>query len=249
MCGRRNKTPAPLWGILISGMRPCGWHGTTKVVIPFHPSTIFHPAPFVFHLEKQNCSPFSSCKNMASQKALREVSITGMDVLWLPQHTVSDLLSKKKTPDTRVMAPEITRNVAQLKLKSLSVTGWRAYISVRLQYIRHSKYTVVERWARVTQRTMSADTVPLNETWAFLSEETHSGNTVSVWSSQWECGRMKSSVWRRESYCSRGDNVSPRNLLFSLATRKRHLRLGETVKTIRRNIANTKARHYFRKLF
>lgn len=89
MCCRQSKMPVPLWEILISGMRPCGWHGTTKVVIPFHPSPIFHPAPFVFHLEKQNCSPFSSCKNMASQKALREVSITGMAVLWLPQHTVS----------------------------------------------------------------------------------------------------------------------------------------------------------------
>jgi len=52
------KMLLPLWGILISGMWPCGWHGTTKVVIPFHPSAIFRPTPFVFHLEKQNCSPF-----------------------------------------------------------------------------------------------------------------------------------------------------------------------------------------------
>lgn len=42
------------------------------------------------------------------------------------------------------MAPEITDDVAKLKLKPLSVTGWRAYIFVQLQYIRHSKYTVVD---------------------------------------------------------------------------------------------------------
>lgn len=73
-----------------------GWHGTAKVVIPIRSPAIFHPTPFVFHLEKQNCSPFSYCENKASQKALREVSITWMGVLWLPQHAVSNLLSKRK---------------------------------------------------------------------------------------------------------------------------------------------------------
>lgn len=135
-CCRRNKMCVPLWGILISGMRPCGWHGTTKAAIAFHPSTIFHAAPFVFHLEKQNCSPFSFCKNIASQKALREVSITGMVVLWLPQHTVSDLLSKKKTPDTRVMAPEIRCNVARLELKNL-ICGRMESIHIRAAIVRH----------------------------------------------------------------------------------------------------------------
>lgn len=76
----KTKRLVPLWGILIPGMRPCGWHGPTKVAIPFHSSTIFHSTPFVFHLEKQNCSPFSAYENMASQKALREVSITGKGV-------------------------------------------------------------------------------------------------------------------------------------------------------------------------
>lgn len=53
---------------------------------------------------------------MASQKALREVSIIGMDALWLSQHTMLDLLSKKKTSDAAVMAEEIVN----LKLKILS---------------------------------------------------------------------------------------------------------------------------------
>lgn len=65
---------------------------------------------------------FSSVKTWHPRRPCGEVSITGMVLLWLPQHTVSDLLSwKRKTPDTGVMAPEITSNVT--KLKALSVTG------------------------------------------------------------------------------------------------------------------------------
>lgn len=111
-----------LWGILIPCMWPCGWHGTTKVAIPFHSSAIFHPAPFVFHLQKQNCSPFSSCENMASQKALWGISITRMCVLWLPQHGVSDSRYKKKTLDNRVIALEITRSAVEFMLK-ICATG------------------------------------------------------------------------------------------------------------------------------
>lgn len=80
ICCHWNKVLVPPWGFLTFGMQPCGWHRTTNVVIPFCFSPIFHPATFVFHLEKQNCSPFSSYENMVSQKALREVSITGMGV-------------------------------------------------------------------------------------------------------------------------------------------------------------------------
>lgn len=61
------------------------------------------------------------------------------------------------------MTPQITRNVAKLTLQTLSVTGWRAHTE-QLHFIRHGKYMAVDRWARATQRTMSADTVPTNET-------------------------------------------------------------------------------------
>lgn len=131
MCCHWKKRFVPLWGILTPGMWPCGWHGTTEVAIPFHPSAIFHPAPFVFHLQKQNCSPFSSCENMASQKALWGVSISRVGVLWLPQRCVSGPRWKKKTLDIRVIALEITRSAAEFRLKSLSATGRRASVQLR----------------------------------------------------------------------------------------------------------------------
>lgn len=241
MCCRQRQTLIPLWGILISGMRPCGWHGTTEVVVPFQPSTIFHSAPFVFHLEKQNCSPFSFCKNMASQKALREVSITAMVVLWLPQHAVSDPRSQTKTLAIRVMAQQITRNVANLELLTLSVTEEKAYNLAQLQFIRNSKYTVVDRWARLMQGTMSADTVPLNETWAFLSEETHGGNTVSIWISRRECGRVKSLVWGKDSIVlvEKMFLHLMTSLVFLLQQEKFSLMFGEIAKMIVKHIADT----------
>lgn len=47
-CCRQYETLVPRWGGLISGMRPCGWHGTAEAVIPNWSSAIFHPTPFAF---------------------------------------------------------------------------------------------------------------------------------------------------------------------------------------------------------
>lgn len=172
MCCRWNKTFVPLWGILIPGMRPCGWHGTTKVAIPFHSSAIFHPAPFVFHLQKQNCSPFSSCENMASQKALWGVSITRMGVLWLPQHSVSGLCLKTKTLDIRVIAPEITRVQAGNLICDRIASICAATVCPTLQI--HGS----DRWARVMQRPLSADAEPRDEAWG-------SGQCASTLVGEW----------------------------------------------------------------
>lgn len=103
MCCRRNKMLVPLWGILISGMWPCGRHGATKVVIPFHPATVFHWAPFVFHLQKQNCSPFSFCENIPEAFARRISHWNGSIVMtWHSQtHTHTPHQTRIRNYDTR----------------------------------------------------------------------------------------------------------------------------------------------------
>lgn len=90
-------------------------------------STIFHPTPFVFHLEKESFSLFTSYENMVSLKTLLEVSITEMCVLWLSQHTVSELLSKKEnighwsygTRDSMKCYEAQTENLISCKIKTL----------------------------------------------------------------------------------------------------------------------------------
>lgn len=127
-----RKMLVPLWRNLISGMWPCGWHGTTRAAISFHTLFLYNfPSNsicFSFRERKEkNFLLFTSHENMASLKTLLEVSITETCILWLPQHTASELLSKKEnighwsygTRDSMKCYNAQTENLISYKIKTL----------------------------------------------------------------------------------------------------------------------------------